>query len=138
MYVPFVTSSEYKQGRFGAITFPKNLPLQAEKDNMEDIERLLYTATTRAEDSLTLTYSEKNIAEKTLEPLPSIIACGKEFVTLDDITPAALSKNLELEQDILVSLPYLGDEQNFLQERFEKTFSMNVSALQNFLDITSG
>lgn len=138
VYVPFVTSSEYKQGRFGAITFPKNLPLQAEKDNMEDIERLLYTAATRAEDSLTLSYSEKSIAEKSLEPLPSIIACGKEFLNITDIAPVSLSKNLELKQDILVSLPYLGDERNFLQERFEKTFSMNVSALQNFLDITSG
>ncbi len=99
--------SEYKQGRFGAITFPKNLPLQAEKDNMEDIERLLYTAATRAEDSLILTYSEKNIQDKTLEPLPSIISSVEEFESIEDLEPSLLSKNLELEQDILVSLPYL-------------------------------
>ena len=138
VYVPFITTSEYKQGRFGAVTFPKNLPLQAEKDNMDDIERLLYTAATRAENGLVLSYSEKNILEKALEPLPSILSAGEEFIQNQDISPNELSKNLELEQDLLVSLPYLGDEKNFLQDRIEKTFSMNVSALQNFLDVTSG
>jgi len=72
VYVPFLTNSEYKQGRFGGSSFPKNLPLQAEKDNMEDIERLVYTAATRAEYFLSLSYSDISISEKSLDPLPNI------------------------------------------------------------------
>jgi superfamily I DNA/RNA helicase len=81
VYVPFLTSSEYRQGKFGAVTFPKNLPLQAEKDNFEDIERLVYTAATRAENNLVLSYSEKNIAEKLLTPLPQIAEDAESFAS---------------------------------------------------------
>ncbi|MCH8518330.1 ATP-dependent helicase [Candidatus Gracilibacteria bacterium] len=138
VYVPFITTGEYKQGKFGAVTFPKNLPLQAEKDNMEDIERLLYTAATRAESHLTLSYSLKNTSEKTLEPLPSLAEMQGEFCEQERGGMSAISTTLELDAERLVMLPYLGDEQSFLRERVEKNFSMNVSALQNFLDITSG
>lgn len=137
VYVPFITTSEYKQGRFWAITFPKNLPLQAEKDNMEDIERLLYTAATRAESHLTLSYSLKNTSEKALEPLPGLAEMQGEFREQERGEMSAISTTLELDAERLVMLPYLGDEQSFLRERVEKNFSMNVSALQNFLDITS-
>lgn len=138
VYVPFVTTSEYKQGRFGAVTFPKNLPLQAEKDNLEDIERLVYTAATRAENELIISYAQNNMQGKAIEALPCILSQADEFEEITDIEAAKLSKHLELEMDELVSLPYLGDEQSFLADRVEKNFSMNVSALQNFLDVTSG
>lgn len=104
---------------------------------MEDIERLLYTAATRAESHLTLSYSLKNTSEKTLEPLPSLAEMQGEFCEQERGGMSAISTTLELDAERLVMLPYLGDEQSFLRERVEKNFSMNVSALQNFLDITS-
>lgn len=59
-------------GKFGGSPLPKNLPLEAEKDDDADIERLIYTAYTRAKDSLTVSYSSENMAEKSLEPLACI------------------------------------------------------------------
>lgn len=72
VYVPCITRSEYKMGKIGGSPLPKNLPLEAERDNDEDIERLIYTAFTRAKDSLTATYSRENIDEKPLEALACI------------------------------------------------------------------
>lgn len=59
-------------GKIGGSPLPKNLPLEAEKDNDEDIERLIYTAFTRAKDTLTVTYSSESMDEKSLEPLACI------------------------------------------------------------------
>ena len=137
VYVPFLTTSEYKQGRFGSSTFPKNLPLQAEKDNMEDIERLVYTAATRAEYFLHLSYSDINLAEKSLDALPNIWSETEEYqdIQIDDMM--TLTHTLEANLSSLVNLPFISEEESFLKERIEKNFRMNVSALQNFLDITS-
>lgn len=59
-------------GKFGGSPLPKNLPLEAEKDEDEDIERLIYTAFTRAKDTLTVSYSAESMSEKSLEPLACI------------------------------------------------------------------
>jgi len=137
VYVPFLTNSEYKQGRFGGSSFPKNLPLQAEKDNMEDIERLVYTAATRAELFLSLSYSDISISEKSLDVLPNIWSESGDYEERQFAETITLSETLESDLSSLVSLPFISEEESFLRERIEKNFRMNVSALQNFLDITS-
>ena len=53
----------------------------------------------------------------------------------DKIKLQSLISTLEAEKKELFSLPYLGDEQDFLRDRIEKLFVMNATALQNFLNI---
>lgn len=135
VYVPFLHKREYKLWKPTGSILPKNLPLEAEKDDDEDIERLIYTAFTRAKDALLLSVSDKNSEEKTNEPLPSI---AREE---DDWKEKNIEKNTEIctfeeEKKNIYSLPYLGEENSFLQDRINKMFVMNVTALQNFLDIS--
>lgn len=135
VYVPCITRQEYKIGKIGGSSLPKNLPLEAEKDNDEDIERLVYTAFTRAKDTLTATYSSESMDEKSLEPLACIEVESPEWEELTTVPLTSLTATLEAEKKELFSLPYLGDEQDFLRDRIEKLFVMNATALQNFLNI---
>jgi DNA helicase II / ATP-dependent DNA helicase PcrA len=134
-YVPCITRSEYKMGKIGGSPLPKNLPLEAERDNDEDIERLIYTAFTRARDTLTATYSTESIAEKPLEPLACIEVESAEWEELISVPLTSLTATLEVEKKELFSLPYLGHEQDFLRDRIDKLFVMNATALQNFLNV---
>ncbi len=135
VYVPCITRSEYKMGKIGGSPLPKNLPLEAEKDNDEDIERLVYTAFTRAKDTLTATYSSESMDEKSLEPLACIEVESPEWEELTTVPLTSLTATLEVEKKELFSLPYLGDEQDFLRDRIDKLFVMNATALQNFLNV---
>ena len=135
VYVPCIHTREYKSGKISGSTLPKNLPLEADRDDESDIERLVYTAYTRAKDTLTLTYSRESIDEKSLEPLPCIGWENPEWDEETGIPLSSLTKTLELEKKELFALPYLWDERDFLQDRIEKIFVMNATALQNFLNI---
>ncbi len=135
VYVPCITRSEYKMGKIGGSPLPKNLPIEAEKDNDEDIERLIYTAFTRAKDTLTATYSSESIDEKSLEPLACIEVESPEWEELTTVPLMSLTSTLEVEKKELFSLPYLGEEQDFLRDRIDKLFVMNATALQNFLNV---
>ena len=134
VYVPFLTTSEYKIGKFWGSPLPKNLPLEAEKDAEEDIERLVYTALTRAETELSLTYSKMSKDEKALEALWCFASELDSFVE-KDVEVSHLTETLALEGKELFSLPYLGDEVDFLREQTWSKFVMNATALQWFLDI---
>lgn len=135
VYVPCIHTKEYKSGKFSGSTLPKNLPLEADRDNDQDIERLIYTAFTRAKDSLTATYSEENMNEKSLEPLTCIEVASDNWEELTTIPLTSLTATLEIEKRELFALPYLGEEQDFLRDRIDKLFVMNVTALQNFLNV---
>jgi DNA helicase II / ATP-dependent DNA helicase PcrA len=135
VYVPCVTRSEYKMGKFGGSPLPKNLPLEAEKDEDEDIERLIYTAFTRAKDTLTVSYSAESISEKSLEPLACIWVESDEWKESISMPLSSLAETLEAEKRELFALPYLGEETAFLRDRIEKIFVMNATALQNFLNV---
>ena len=104
---------------------------------MEDIERLVYTAATRAEHFLSLSYSDVSISEKSLDVLPNIGSESGEYTEKHVIETLSLTETLESDLSSLASLPFISEEETFLRERIEKNFRMNVSALQNFLDITS-
>ncbi|NRH20755.1 ATP-dependent helicase [Candidatus Gracilibacteria bacterium] len=135
VYVPCIHTKEYKSGKISGSTLPKNLPLEADRDNDEDIERLIYTAFTRAKDSLIATYSEESMSEKSLEPLACIEVENDNWEELTTIPLTSLTETLEIEKRELFALPYLGEEQDFLKDRIEKLFVMNVTALQNFLNV---
>jgi hypothetical protein len=117
---------------------PKNLPLEADKDDDADIERLVYTGYTRARKSLTVSYSSMSMDERANEPLPCIGSERGEWIEQSDITPMSLADNLENVSQSIWSLPYDTQEESFLRDRIDKQFIMSATALQNFLDITSG
>ncbi len=135
VYVPTLTRSEYKLGKIGGPSLPKNLPLEAERDNDEDIERLVYTAFTRAKDTLTITYADETIAERPNEPLACIEIEHADWKEVNIVPISGLIENLEVEKHSLFSLPYLGEENDFLRDRIDKIFVMNTTALQNFLNV---
>jgi ATP-dependent exoDNAse (exonuclease V) beta subunit len=122
-------------GKISGSTLPKNLPLEADRDNDEDIERLIYTAFTRAKDALTATYSEESMSEKSLEPLACIEVENDHWEEYTTVPLTSLTETLEVEKRELFALPYLGEEQDFLKDRIDKLFVMNVTALQNFLNV---
>ncbi|MBC7503879.1 ATP-dependent helicase [Candidatus Gracilibacteria bacterium] len=138
VYVPFLTKREYKLGKISGATLPKNLPLEADKDDDADIERLVYTGYTRARKTLTVSYSTMSMDERTNEPLSCIGPEQSEWIEKTDITSLSLATNLENASQSLWNLPYDTQEETFLRDRIEKQFIMSATALQNFLDITSG
>lgn len=138
VYVPFLTKREYKLGKISGSTLPKNLPLEADKDDDADIERLVYTGYTRARKYLTVSYSHMSTDERSSEPLPCIGSEKPEWIHRADILPLLLTETLEDISHSLWGLPYLSEEESFLRDRIEKQFIMSATALQNFLDITSG
>lgn len=135
VYAPCVHTREYKTGKITGSSLPKNLPLEADRDDDEDIERLIYTAFTRAKDTLTVTYSAENMNEKTLEPLACIEIESSDWEEETTVPLSSLTELLEVEKRELFALPYLGEEHDFLRDRIEKLFVMNATALQNFLNV---
>lgn len=133
--MPHVHKREYKLGRITGSTLPRNLPLEADKDDDIDIERLVYTAFTRAKDSLTVTYSRTDLTERANDPLPCIEVESDDWEELMTLPISDLEATLETEKKHLFSLPYLGDERDFLMERIDRNFTLSVTALQNFLDV---
>ncbi len=136
--MPFLTKREYKLGKISGSTLPKNLPLEADKDDDADIGRLVYTGYTRARSSLTVSYSTMSMDERANESLSCIGSENPEWKQREGITPFTLSETLEDASHSLWSLPYEDSEEDFLRDRIEKQFIMSATALQNFLDITSG
>jgi len=138
VYVPFLHKREYRLSRPSGSILPKNLPLEAEKDDDEDIERLVYTAFTRAKDSLTLSYSPVDLEERTNDTLMMISSESEDWEEVTILPPDIIDHALEEEKKDLYSLPYTGEEDDFLHDRIDKLFVMNATALQNFLDVSSG
>jgi len=75
------------------------------------------------------------MSEKSLEPLACIEVENDNWEELTTIPLTSLTETLEIEKRELFALPYLGEEQDFLRDRIEKLFVMNVTALQNFLNV---
>jgi hypothetical protein len=73
--------------------------------------------------------------EKSLEPLTCIEVASDNWEELTTIPLTSLTETLEIEKRELFALPYLGEEQDFLRDRIDKLFVMNVTALQNFLNV---
>ncbi len=79
-----LTQKNFLKAKASSSPFPSNLVLQAEKDNIEDVERLIYAIFTRAKDVLYLSFSTIDINEKTTE-LISVIANNDDFVKNEQI-----------------------------------------------------
>lgn len=140
VYAISLTDKQYKRGKNSGNPLPSNLSLAPERDNDEDIRRLIYTVMTRAKDSLTLSYSKIWLTEKwnTLIWVLWSIPSDKWTIIESQSNINTINLLLEREKQDLSSLPYEESEKNFLREYISSSFSLSATALQNFLDVTSG
>ncbi len=132
-----LTQKNFLKAKASSSPFPSNLVLQAEKDNIEDVERLIYAIFTRAKDVLYLSFSTIDINEKTTE-LISVLANIDDFVKNEQISIDNCTKILKNENKNLIELPFTGDEEKFLKNFVDEKFYLSVTALQNFLNIIDG
>lgn len=137
VYAIGLTEKQYKLGKVSGSPLPKNLPLAPEKDDDEDIRRLVYTVFTRAKKDLILSYAQKNLGEKTDTPLGCLTDLDPAWSN-SSVPVESLVDFMEKERKDLFSLPYHGEEKNFLADRIAKQFTMSVTALQNFLNVADG
>lgn len=138
VYAIGLTEKQYKRGKNSGNPLPSNLSLAPEKDNDEDIRRLIYTVCTRAKDRLTLTYAEKSLAEKP-DSLVSVLWNTDNWTIIkSELNESSRETLLEREHQDIFTLPYTGEESSFLRDAIEKNFALSATALQNFLDVTSG
>lgn len=137
VYAIGLTEKQYKLGKVSGSPLPKNLPLAPEKDDDEDIRRLVYTVFTRAKKNLVLSYARMSLSEKSDTPLGCLTDLDPAWHN-GEVTNESLVDFLEKERKDLFSLPYHGEEKNFLADRIRKQFTMSVTALQNFLNVADG
>ena len=137
VYAIGLTEKQYKLGKISGSPLPKNLPLAPEKDDDEDIRRLVYTVCTRAKKDLILSYAQKNLSEKSDTPLGCLTDLDPTWIH-SSITSESLVDFLKTAHRDLFSLPYHGEERNFLADRIRKQFTLSVTALQNFLNVADG
>lgn len=78
-----------------------------------------------------------SLGEKTDTPLGCLTDLNSAW-TRSSVPSESLVDFMERERKDLFSLPYHGDERNFLADRIEKQFTMSVTALQNFLNVADG
>lgn len=135
-----LTEKNYKRGKNSGNPLPSNLPLAPERDNDEDIERLIYTVATRAKDHLSLSYAKMTLSEKSDTLISTLggIDHDKWTIIEPQLIDSTLITLLETERRDISSLPYSSEEQSFLQSHIRSSLSLSATALQNFLDVTSG
>lgn len=137
VYAIGLTQKNFVKNKANSSPFPSNLVLQAEKDNIEDVERLIYTIFTRAKDVLNISFSHIDINEKKTE-LVSILGNIENFEKNEQISIDNCTKILKNENKNLIELPFTGDEEKFLKNFVDEKFYLSVTALQNFLNIIDG
>ncbi len=131
VYVIDAVDNNWKP-RGGKQKSPTNLPLQPNGDDSDDYIRLMFVAVTRAKRDIIISsyrYAENN-AEVLPTPIISEIIEAEPFT--DELNPIEI-----LEQSL--SWPRLtkSNEKAMLSRRLE-TYSLSVTHLINFLDVTSG
>lgn len=138
VYAIGLTEKQYKRGKNTTNPLPANLPLSPEKDNDEDILRLVYTVCTRAKDRLILTHSRLTLSEKPDSPV-SVLASIQTWTRMELSLPESISPIFfETEKHDLTGFPYTQAESQFLRDIVFHHFHLSVTALQNFLDVSQG
>lgn len=120
------------QPRVGGRKPPANLPLQPSGDDMDDYVRLMFVAVTRARSNLTISSFNSDISGRETLPTPLISSVLEGEHTKSDVSPIEI-----LETSI--SWPRLDtlDKKLLLKARMQN-YSLSVTHLLNFLDVTSG
>lgn len=113
---------------------PTNLPLQPHGDEFDDYVRLAFVATTRAERSLTISaYNFDHIGkEVAISPIFASVQPFKKIELKDSQVLLEV-----IEQNLRWPALNKADEKAMLGARLED-YSLNVTALLNFLDVSRG
>lgn len=115
------------------LSFPKNLDLSAQKDDVDDKLRLLYVAITRAKRNLFFTYPNQNSLGR--ENLAIGFLPEKwEPKKLDETEK---TKALEINSTIYKPLNLQTHENLFLRNLVEN-YQLSVTHLLNFIDVSGG
>ena len=120
------------QPKAGGRKPPANLPLQPNGDDMDDYVRLMFVAITRARTNLVISSYLSDISGKDTLPTPLIssVLAGKK--TKSKTTPIEI-----LETSISWPRLEISDEKLLLKARMQN-YSLSVTHLLNFLDVTNG
>lgn len=112
------------------LALPHNLPLEAEKDNMDDKCRLLFVAMTRAKKRLAVTRFENTLSGKSQHQIPFI----EEFIPQTHEREDALKEKI-LEDTILKKLP--PDILSYSERLKEmlSNYSLSATHLQTFVNV---
>ncbi len=119
----------YNRGR----NVPANLPLQPYGDDMDDYIRLMYVAFTRAKHSIIASSYRYNGAGEEVVATPLIAALPKTIVEQSSQTPirSVLETNVRWPE-----LPH--PDMSAVLAPILESYSLNVTGLINFLDLTRG
>lgn len=122
------------QPRKGRRKPPANLPLQPNGDDDDDYVRLMYVAITRAKSSLTISSYYQDSVGRDVAASP-IIQSVFELERIDEQDKVQMVEVLEEN----LRWPELagGQEKEMLKARLEN-YSLSVTNLLNFLDVTKG
>lgn len=106
VYAIGLTEKQYKRGKNVSNPLPVNLALSPEKDNEDDIRRLIYTVCTRAKDRLVLSHARLTLNEKSDTPV-SVLSNIEKWIYIKPQTSVELAPVLlETESRDITSLPY--------------------------------
>lgn len=113
---------------------PANLPLERPGEHLDDYLRLLYVAATRAKKDLVITSYYQDASGKGVLPTPFLHEAlpAKKLATSQSGDPIEV-----LEETLRWPRLDINDEKQLLKGRLSE-FSINVTNLLNFLDVTNG
>ena len=122
------------QPRSGKRKPPANLPLQPPLENDDDYARLLYVAATRAKHTLVVSSYQLNHVSQEVLASPLV-----RNAIPNTNTPKSTNISTETVLEEGIAWPHLTNikEKQLLKGRLE-SFSVNVTNLINFLDVTRG
>jgi DNA helicase-2/ATP-dependent DNA helicase PcrA len=133
VYIIDAIEKEWRPKNKGSNT-PANLPLQPYGDDMDDYVRLMYVATTRAKQNIIVTSYRLDSASEDVVATPLIYPAMqiKEILTANLPDTASV-----LETNIKWPILQTTDAKQLLLPILDE-FSLNVTSLMNFLDISKG
>lgn len=120
------------QPRKGGRKPPANLPLQPVGDDMDDYARLMFVAVTRAKSSLHITSYNKDAYGNEVIVSPLVSRAIEPTQPKTRVEPVVV-----LEEAIAWPRLVATDERELLKARLS-TYSLSVTHLLNFLDVTKG
>lgn len=113
---------------------PINLPLQPYGEDMDDYVRLMYVASTRAKQNIIATSYRFNSNNEEVSCTPLI----KSTMATEEISQSDIPNTIEvLESGLKWPSLEINDARNILKPILDD-FSLNVTSLLNFLDLTKG
>ncbi len=124
------------------ITLPSNLPISPAGDNIDDQLRLFYVAITRAKRLLYLTsYKYDNKGKESsrlgfISPEGALKSFEPEFIEIKDIN--RVPEEMLVDQlNMLHTPPFVAEEKALLKPILDD-YKLNVTHLQNFLNVVDG